>query len=315
MRYLRELRDGELISENYLCKQKQTLQTKTGKSYYSLQLQDKSGMLDGKVWELNAGIEHFEAMDYIHVEGQVVNFQGAPQLNIRRIRRLAEGEYDIRDFMPCTTKDTDAMYQEMLGYVASIKEEGLRRLAESYFKDDPKFKEMFLTHSAAKTMHHNFVGGLLEHTVSVTRLCTYLAENYPVLDRDLLLTAAMFHDVGKLAEISSFPENDYTDAGQLLGHIYIGAEWLSKRIDKIGGFTVKRRNELLHCILAHHGELEYGSPKRPELAEALALSLADNLDAKMEGVTALLRGVEDTGWLGYQKMFEANMRKTGKQRD
>lgn len=312
MRYLKELRDGELISEDYFCKQKQSLQTKAGKSYYSLQLQDKSGTLDGKVWELNAGIEHFEAMDYIHVEGQVVSYQGALQLNIRRIRRLAEGEYDISNFMPCTTKDTEVMYQEVLGYIASIKDDGFRMLAESYFKDDPKFREMFLSHSAAKTMHHNFVGGLLEHTASVTRLCAYLADNYPVLDRDLLLTAALFHDVGKLAEISAFPENDYTDAGQLLGHIYIGAEWLSKRMDKIGGFTAKRRNELLHCILAHHGELEYGSPKKPELAEALALSLADNLDAKMEGVTALFRGTEETGWLGYQKMFEVNMRKTGK---
>jgi hypothetical protein len=138
------------------------------------------------------------------------------------------------------------------------------------------------------------------------------ADNYPILDRDLLLTAAMFHDVGKLAEISAFPENDYTDAGQLLGHIYIGADWLSKRMDKIGGFTVKRKNELLHCILSHHGELEYGSPKKPALAEALALSMADNLDAKIAGVTALFDGTEENGWLGYQKMFESNMRKTGK---
>ncbi|MGN1085204.1 MAG: 3'-5' exoribonuclease YhaM family protein [Lachnospiraceae bacterium] len=312
MRYLKELRDGEMFSENYFCKQKQTLQTKAGKSYYSLLLQDKTGSMDGKVWELNAGVEHFEAMDYIRVEGQVVSFQGALQLNIRRVRRLSEGEYDSSDFMPCTKKDTGVMYQELLGYIASLKDAQFKLLAESYFKEDPKFKEMFLKHSAAKTMHHNFVGGLLEHTVSVTRLCSYLADNYPVLDRDLLLTAAMFHDVGKLAELSTFPENDYTDAGQLLGHIYIGADWLSKRMDKLGGFTVKRKNELLHCILSHHGELEYGSPKKPELAEALALSLADNLDAKLEGVTELFEGTEETGWLGYQKMFETNMRKTGK---
>lgn len=312
MRYLRELQDGEMVSENYFCKQKQAMQTKAGKSYYSLLLQDKTGTMDGKVWELNAGIEHFEAMDYIRVEGQVVSFQGALQLNIRRIRKLSEGEYDISDFMPCTAKDQTAMYQELLGYIASLKDESLKLLAESYFKEDPKFKEMFLKHSAAKTMHHNFIGGLLEHTLSVTKLCAYLAENYPVLDRDLLLTAAMFHDVGKLAELSAFPENDYTDGGQLLGHIFIGADWLSKRMDKLGGFTVKRKNELLHCILSHHGELEYGSPKKPELAEALALSMADNLDAKLEGVTALFKGTDETGWLGYQKMFESNMRKTGK---
>ena len=313
MHYLKELRDGEMISENYFCKQKQTLQTKAGKNYYSLVLQDKTGTMDGKVWELNAGIEHFESLDYIRVEGQVVSFQGTLQLNIRRVRRLSEGEYEVSDFMPCTKRDTKEMYKELLGYIDSLKDAQFKLLAESYFKEDPKFKEMFLSHSAAKTMHHNFVGGLLEHTVSVTKLCTYLADNYPVLDRDLLITAAMFHDVGKLSEISAFPENDYTDAGQLLGHIYIGADWLSKRMDKLGGFSVKRKNELLHCILSHHGELEYGSPKKPGLAEALALSMADNLDAKLAGVTALFDGTEETGWLGFQKMFESNMRKTSKQ--
>jgi len=312
MNYLKELRDGEMVSENYFCKQKQTLQTKAGKSYYSLILQDKTGTMDGKVWELNAGIEHFEALDYIRVEGQVVSFQGTLQLNIRRVRRLSEGEYDVSEYMPCTKRNTAGMYKELLGYIDSLKDAQFKLLAESYFKEDPKFKEMFLSHSAAKTMHHNFVGGLLEHTVSVTKLCTYLADNYPVLDRDLLLTAAMFHDMGKLSEISAFPENDYTDAGQLLGHIYIGADWLSKRMDKLGGFTVKRKNELLHCILSHHGELEYGSPKKPALAEALALSMADNLDAKLAGVTALFDGTEENGWLGFQKMFESNMRKTGK---
>jgi len=312
MYYIKELHDGDMVSENYFCKQKQTLQTKAGKNYYSLVLQDKTGTLDGKVWELNSGIEHFDAMDYIRVEGQVVSFQGALQLNIRRVRRLSEGEYDVSEYMPCTKKDTTEMYKELLGYIASLKDAQFKLLAESYYKEDPKFKEMFLSHSAAKTMHHNFVGGLLEHTVSVTKLCSYLADNYPVLDRDLLLTAAMFHDVGKLAEISGFPENDYTDAGQLLGHIYIGADWLSKRMDKLGGFSVKRKNELLHCILSHHGELEYGSPKKPALAEALALSMADNLDAKLAGVTALFDSTEEAGWLGFQKMFESNMRKTSK---
>jgi len=312
MHYLKELRDGEMISENYFCKQKQTLQTKAGKNYYSLILQDKTGTMDGKVWELNAGIEHFDALDYIRVEGQVVSFQGALQLNIRRVRRLSEGEYDVSEYMPCTKKDTTEMYKELLGYIDSLRDAQFKLLAESYYKEDPKFKEMFFSHSAAKTMHHNFVGGLLEHTVSVTKLCAYLADNYSVLDRDLLLTAAMFHDVGKLSEISAFPENDYTDAGQLLGHIYIGADWLSKRMDKLGGFTVKRKNELLHCILSHHGELEFGSPKKPALAEALALSMADNLDAKLAGVTALFDSTEENGWLGYQKMFESNMRKTNK---
>ena len=167
-------------------------------------------------------------------------------------------------------------------------------------------------HSAAKSVHHGFVGGLLEHTVSVTRNCNYFAENYPFLNRDLLLTAAMFHDIGKLKELSTFPENDYTDAGQLLGHIMIGAEWIGDKIREIDGFPVVLANELKHCILAHHGELEYGSPKKPALVEALALSFADNLDAKMETVREILAGVPENNlqWQGFNRLLDSNIRRT-----
>lgn len=310
MRYLKDVREGEMFSEIYLCKTKQTLQTKAGKNYYSLILQDKTGTADGKIWDLGPGIEHFEAMDYIKVDVQVVSFQGALQLNIRRARRCHEGEYDPREYMPCTDKDVKEMYQELTCYIKSLKNEYLRTLAESYFLENKEAAKAFCNHSAAKAVHHGFMGGLLEHTVSVTRLCDYIAKNYPIINRDLLLTAAMFHDVGKVQELSTFPENDYTDAGQLLGHIYIGAELLGKMIAQIPGFPEKLRNELLHCILAHHGELEFGSPKKPALVEALALSQADNLDAKLQSMKELLDGTEEKGWLGFQRLFDSNVRKT-----
>ena len=310
MRYLKDLRDGDMLSETYFCKSKQSLQTKAGKNYYSLLLQDKTGTVDGKVWDLGPGIDHFEAMDYIRVDAQIVSFQGALQMNIRRVHRCHEGEYDPKEYMPSTDKDIKVLYQELTGYIKSMKNEYLRTLAERYFIEDKTAVKFFANHSAAKAVHHAFIGGLLEHTVSVTRLCDYIAKNYPIINRDLLLTAAMFHDVGKVQELSKFPENDYTDVGQLLGHIYIGAEMLSKMIDDIPNFPEKLKNELLHCILAHHGELEYGSPKKPSLAEALALSLADNLDAKLETMTELLQGTQEKGWLGFQKLFEANVRKT-----
>ena len=310
MRYLKDLREGEMFSEIYLCKSKQVLQTKAGKSYYSLILQDKSGTADGKVWDLGPGIEHFDAMDYIKVDVQVVSFQGALQLNIRRAHRCHEGEYDPKEYMPCTDKDVKEMYQELTCFIKSLKNEHLRKLAESYFVENKENAKAFCNHSAAKSVHHGFMGGLLEHTVSVTRLCEYIAKNYPVVNRDLLLTAAMFHDVGKVKELSTFPENDYTDAGQLLGHIYIGAELLGKMIADIPGFPEKLRNELLHCILAHHGELEFGSPKKPALVEALALSMADNLDAKMQSMTELLNSTDEKGWLGFQRLFDSNVRKT-----
>ena len=144
----------------------------------------------------------------------------------------------------------------------------------------------------------------------MTKLCDYYCTAYPILKRDLLLTAAMCHDMGKIREISLFPENDYTDAGQLLGHIYIGAEWLSKRMDKLGGFSVKRKNELLHCILSHHGELEFGSPKKPAIMEAVALNFADNTDAKMQTFKELLQNTDQTDWLGFNRLFESNVRMT-----
>ena len=310
MRYLKDLREGDMLSETYFCKAKQALQTKTGKNYYSLVLQDKSGTIDGKVWDLGPGIDHFEAMDYIRVDAQIVSFQNALQMNIRRVHKCHEGEYDPKEYMPSTDKDIKVLYQELTGYIKSMKNEYLRTLAERYFLEDKAAVKVFVNHSAAKAVHHGFIGGLLEHTVSVTRLCDYIAKNYPIINRDLLLTAAMFHDVGKVQELSKFPENDYTDAGQLLGHIYLGAEMLSKMMDEIPQFPEKLRNELLHCILAHHGELEYGSPKKPSLVEALALSMADNLDAKLETMTELLQGTQEKGWLGFQKLFDVNVRKT-----
>lgn len=311
MRYINELREGEMVSETYLCKSKQTLKTKAGKNYYSLLLQDKTGTLDTKIWELSAGIDHFEVMDYIRVDGQVVSFQGALQLNAKRVRRSQEGEYDPSDFMPVTSKNVEEMYSEVLKYVVRLQEPHLRRLAESFFVEDKAFIAQFKKHSAAKNVHHGFVGGLLEHTLSVVKLCDYYAEHYPILNRDLLIAAALFHDIGKINELSAFPENDYTEEGQLLGHIFIGTELVGERIRSIPDFPVQLGVELKHCILAHHGELEYGSPKKPAIAEALALNFADNTDAKLQTMTELLGNADEkTEWLGFNRFFESNIRKT-----
>lgn len=311
MRYLSELKDGEMFKETYLCKQLQILKTKAGKNYYSMILQDKTGTRDAKVWDLGPGIEHFDSMDYIHIEGQVTSFQGSLQLNVKRIRKCQEGEYDVSNYMPSTDKNVEEMYQQLLAYVNKMKETHVKALAQSFFVDDKEFIKKFKKHSAAKNVHHGFIGGLLEHTLGVTKLCDYLADQYPVLQRDLLLASAMFHDIGKLEELSGFPENDYTDSGNLLGHIYIGTAMLQERIKTISGFPVKMANELMHCILAHHGELEYGSPKKPALAEALALSMADNLDAKLQTMKELLQNEDiKSDWLGFQRLFDSNIRVT-----
>ena len=315
MKYIETFREGERISEIFLCKHKQSEVTKNGKPYETVILQDKTGTLDAKIWEPDSsGIEDFDALEYILVMGDVTSFQGALQLNVKRVRKAQEGEYDPKDYLPVSSRDVDEMYEELKGYISGITNPYLQKLLAGFFLEDEEFISRFKFHSAAKSVHHGFVGGLLEHTLGVTKLCDAFSKQYPILNRDLLLTAAMFHDIGKLEELSAFPENDYTDEGQLLGHIMIGAEWVSEHMRLIPDFPRKLGNELKHCILAHHGELEYGSPKKPALIEAVALNFADNVDAKMETLKEAFANVPDgnTEWLGYNRLLESNIRKTSK---
>lgn len=313
MHFIKDLKEGENVSEIYLCKQKQALKTKAGKSYYSLILQDQSGTVDAKIWELNPGIGHFEPLDFIKIEGNVTSFQGALQLNIRRVRKAQEMEYNAADYMPVSRYNIEDMYKELLDYVKKVSEPHLRALLEMFFVQDKEFITSFKCHSAAKSVHHEFVGGLLEHTLSVTKLCDFYTTRYPLLNKDLLLTSAMCHDIGKTQELSLFPENDYTDDGQLIGHIVIGVEMIHDKIREIPGFPKVLENELKHCIVAHHGELEYGSPKKPALMEAMALNLADNTDAKMETMTELFDAAPDNlEWMGFNRFMDSNIRKTSK---
>ncbi|WP_349944997.1 HD domain-containing protein [Lacrimispora sp. BS-2] len=312
MRYVDSFREGMHVSDVYLCKNKQIALTKSGKEYGNLILQDKTGTVDAKIWDLGSpGIGNFETLDYVYIDADVTVFQNSNQLNIKRIRKADEGEFTPGDYLPVSSKNIGLMFEELLGFIRTVKNPYLRKLSESFFVEDAAFAKAFQFHSAAKSVHHGFVGGLLEHTLSVVKLCDYYAGYYPFINRDLLITAAMFHDVGKTRELSTFPENDYTDDGQLLGHIIIGTEMLGERIRTIAGFPEKTASELKHCILAHHGELEYGSPKKPALIEALALNFADNTDAKMETMIEVLKGAGDNnGWLGYNRLMESNIRKT-----
>ena len=312
MKYIESIREGERVSGIYLCKQRQSAVTKNGKAYENMILQDKTGLADAKIWDPNSqGIEEFGALDYVEIVAEATSFQGALQLNVKRARKAREGEYDPADYLPDSEFDIEEMYRELMNYANQVREPHLRALLKDLFVDDADFIRAFKFHSAAKTVHHSFVGGLLEHTLSVCRLCEYYTKAYPFLNRDLLYTAAMCHDIGKVYELSDFPENDYTDEGQLLGHIAMGSEMVGERARKISGFPKKLENELKHCILAHHGELEYGSPKKPALAEALALNLADNTDAKMETIKEIFRAAgQNQGWLGYNRLFESNLRRT-----
>lgn len=316
MKYIETFREGEKIADVYLCKQKTSAVTKNGKPYDSAILQDKTGTIDAKIWDPNSlGIDDFDALDYVEVLADVVCFNGAMQLNVKRVRKVSEGEYDPKEYLPVSDKNLDDMFEELLKFVGSIKNTYLKALLEKFFVEDKQFAKTFKNHSAAKSVHHGFIGGLLEHSLSVTKLCDFYCTQYNLLNRDLLLTAAMLHDMGKVYELSGFPTNDYTDEGQLIGHIVIGSEKITMAAATIEGFPVKTLNELKHCILAHHGELEYGSPKKPALMEAVALSFADNTDAKMQTMKELFSSAqpaEGTEWLGYNRLFESNIRKTSK---
>ena len=310
MKFIKDYKDGDRVFDIYLCKHKQSAVTKNGKAYENVILQDKTGTIDAKIWEPNTpGISDFDALDYIEVYGDVTNFQGTLQVSIKRIRVCSQEEYNPADYLPVSSKNIGEMYKELKGYIVSIKSPFLKKLLESMFMTDEDFVKKFCNSSAAKTVHHGFVGGLLEHTLSVTKLCDYYCQAYPILKRDLLLTAAMCHDIGKVRELSPFPENDYTDEGQLLGHIVMGSQMVAAKAAKVPGFPRDLLSQLQHCILAHHGKYEFGSPKIPAIIEALALNYADDTDAKLETFKEILDNSNGSNdWLGYNRLFESNLR-------
>ena len=311
MKFIKDLKPGDRVADIYMCKHKQSATTKNGKEYYSVILQDKTGTVDAKIWEPGgAGIDEFDAQDCIDVFGEVTSFNGAIQINVKRARKCSEEEYDLSNFLPVSSKDNDTMYKELLGIIGTVENPYLKKLLQEFFVNDKDFIEKFRKSSAAKTVHHGFIGGLLEHTLSVTKLCIYMAGVYPMLKRDLLITAAICHDIGKTKELSLFPVNDYTDEGQFLGHIVMGVEMVGEKARNIEGFPELLKQELQHCIVAHHGEFEYGSPKKPAIMEAVALNLADNTDAKMETFTEILQNITAPGWQGYNKFFETNIYET-----
>lgn len=312
MKYIKDFKEGDSVSDIYLCKHKQSAVTKNGKVYENVILQDKTGTIDAKVWDPNSqGIDDYDTMDYIDVYGEVTSFNGTLQLNVKRIRVCREGEYNPADYLPVSSKNIDEMYGELLSIIQSIKTESYQTLLENLFVKDEAFAKAFRNASAAKMVHHGFVGGLLEHTLGVVKLCDYYCSAYPILNRDLLLTAAICHDIGKIKEISAFPANDYTDDGQLLGHIVMGSQMVAERAAAIPSFSHVQLTQLQHCILAHHGKYEYGSPKLPALIEAVALNYADDTDAKLETFKEILANNSDNKeWFGYNRLFESNLRAT-----
>ncbi|AXC11492.1 MptB, dihydroneopterin 2, 3 -cyclic phosphate phosphodiesterase [Acidisarcina polymorpha] len=257
---------------------------KDGGKYLALILKDRTGEMEARMWDNAAEASpEFEQGDVVKLKALVCRYQERLQLKVERIRAAVDGEYDPVDFLPATTKDVDELWAELNGYIASFRDPHLQALLRA-FLDDPEIAAAFRQAPAAKAMHHAWLGGLLEHVVSLMGVCELAARHYPEIHRDLLLTGAMLHDIGKLQELVWKKSFDYTVQGQLLGHITIGYGMIEKKLATLPDFPPRLRTLVEHMVLSHHGRYEYGSPKLPMIPEAILLHYLDDMDAKMQTV-------------------------------
>ena len=277
--------EGKLFDGYFLVLAKQQRTTKNNKPYLNLILGDKTGQLEGRVWELSDPriAKDFERGDIVKARGSASRFDDRLQMKIDQLRVATPAEVDKSDLLPSTTCDVASLWRQLLGFVASLANPDLKRLLTAML-DDPALAQAYREAPAARQLHHAWLGGLLEHVVSLCTLAERVATHYPILDRDLLMTGVILHDIGKLRELSWETGFDYTVEGALLGHIQIGTALTERAIDSLPNFPPKLKTLVLHMILSHHGKLEFGSPKLPMIPEALALSFLDDLDAKMQAM-------------------------------
>ncbi|MFH0963410.1 MAG: HD domain-containing protein [Planctomycetota bacterium] len=303
-RCIQDLTVGEVVVDFFLVREKTLSLTRAGKAYLTLDLQDASGRIDAKVWdnaqELN---DQFGKGDVVKAQGIVETFQGERQLNVKQLRKARDDDpFDLADLLPHTPRDVAQLWQTIEAFIGSIENEWLAKLLAAFF-DDAGFREAFKRSVAARDVHHAYIGGLLEHVVSVAEVCDFFAEHYAA-DRDLLITGAILHDIGKVEELDSVREFNYTVPGGMLGHIILGIRMVSERIARIEGFPQELALLIEHMVLSHQGLPEWGSPIPPKTREALLLHYADDADSKhWIAANALSRasGTDDpfTAWVRY----------------
>jgi 3'-5' exoribonuclease len=286
--YLSELQPNQTVQGTFLVTYKDVRQKKSGEPYLTLTLTDRSGELDAKMWDNAAeALSTFERDDFVRVKGLLQIFQNRPQLTLHKIQPVAESEIDLADYLPASKRDRDEMFREVQSWIAGMSEPHLKHLLEVIFADE-EIARAYRTAPAAKTVHHNWIGGLIEHVLSLCTLARNTATHYPHIDFDLLLTGVLLHDIGKIRELHYARSFGYTTEGQLLGHIQIGVQMVLEKLRAIPDFPPRLRDLVVHMILSHHGELEFGSPKIPMFPEALLLHLIDNMDSKMECMRSLI---------------------------
>jgi len=302
--WIKDIKENDPVEGAYLVKSKASGQTRQGSPFLTLTLADKTGSLEARVWDNVAGISAlFKEGDIVQIAGQVNTYRNRLQIQIQDLKRM-DAPLDPAVFLETTSRDTSQMLSELKGLAAQIQNRHLKELVESFLADYG-FISRFKKAPAAKVFHHSYLGGLLEHTLSVSQLAVVAAEHYPDLDGDLLLAGAILHDIGKTEELGFERTIDYSDPGRLLGHIVLGVMMLEKKLNLFKEFPPELAMRLKHLILSHHGEFDFGSPKRPKFLEAFALHLIDDLDAKINGLSRLLKEDRQEGsWTAFSTLFQ-----------
>jgi 3'-5' exoribonuclease len=306
--------ENKVITSSFVVVSKQVKPKKTGEPYLALTLADRSGQLEAKMWDNVAdALDAFEQDDFIKVKGLINKYKNRFQLTIHKLRRLRESEIDFSDYLPKTTKNVDELWQSLQEFVATFQNPHLKGLIQA-FMADPEIASAYRMAPAAKSVHHAYIGGLLDHVVSLFRSCDLVCRNYPQVNRDIVLSGAFLHDIGKIHELAYNRSFSYTTRGQLLGHMVIELEMLQAKIALVPGFPAELKTLLEHLIISHHGQYEFGSPKPPMFPEALLLHYMDDLDSKMESMRAhFARDSElESPWTGYNSPLGRPLLNTAK---
>jgi 3'-5' exoribonuclease len=306
--------ENKVIVSSFVVISKQVKPKKTGEPYLALTLGDRCGQIEAKMWDnVEDALDAFDQEDFLKIKGLLNKYKNRFQLTIHKLRKLGDSEIDFGDYLPKTTKDVEQLWRTLADFVATFQDPNLRALVES-FMADREISDAYKNAPAAKSLHHAYIGGLLDHVVSLFRSCDLVSRNYPQINRDLLLTGAFFHDIGKIHELAYNRSFSYTSRGQLLGHMIIELEMLQKKLAALPHFPLEMKTLVEHLIISHHGQYEFGSPKLPMFPEALMLHYLDDLDSKMESMRAHFEreAENESSWTTYNPSLGRTLLNTAK---